>query len=115
MRSADVDAYIDAQPEPKRTTLQATRATIHEIVPQAQEIISHGVPMFTLNGKKFAGIAAFHKHLVYAPQSSTVLVQCADVLGGYVVSKASLQFPIDIPLPRVVLERLIAVRIAELG
>jgi uncharacterized protein YdhG (YjbR/CyaY superfamily) len=113
MGSAEVDAYIAAEEEPKRTTLQTMRAMIHEIVPGAQEIMSHGVPMFTIHGKKFAGIAAFKKHLVYAPQSSTVLVQCAEVLDGYIVSKASLQFPIDTPLPRTVLERVIAVRLAE--
>ena len=113
MRSAEVDAYIAAEAEPKRTTLQTVRAMIHEIVPGAQEIMSHGVPMFTMHDKKFAGIAAFKKHLVYAPQSSTVLAQCAEVLEGYIVSKASLQFHIDTPLPRTILERVIAVRLAE--
>lgn len=115
MRSVEVDAYIAAEPEPKRTTLQFMRDMIHDIVPEAQEVTSRGVPMFVLKGKKFAAIAAFKNHLVYAPQSSTVLAQCADVLEGYVVSKASLQFSVDTPLPRAVLERLIAVRLAERG
>jgi uncharacterized protein YdhG (YjbR/CyaY superfamily) len=115
MRSAEVDAYIAAEPEPKRSTLQAVRDMIHDIVPDAQEVISYGVPMFVRRGTKFAGIAAFKKHLVYAPQSNTVLAQCLDVLDGYVVSKASLQFLVEQPLPRLVLERLIAVRLAEIG
>ena len=115
MRSAEVDAYIAAESEPKQSTLQAMRDMIHEIVPDAQEVLSRGVPMFVRKDKKFAAIAAFKKHLVYAPQSNTVLTQCVDVLDGYVVSKASFQFSIDMPLPRSVLERLIAVRLGELG
>ena len=114
MRTAEVDAYIAAEPEPKRATLTAVRNMIHEIVPEATEVMSHGVPMFVFKGKKFAGIAAFKKHLVYAPQSSTVLSQCADELAGFVVSKASFQFAVDTPLPRSLLERVIAVRLAEI-
>lgn len=114
MRIAEVDAYIEAELEPKRSTLMAVRNMIHEIVPDATEVISHGVPMFVVKGKKFAAIAAFKKHLVYAPQSNTVLSQCADVLVGYTASKASFQFAVDTPLPRALLERVIAVRVAEI-
>jgi len=115
MRIPEVDAYIAAEPEPKQSTLRTMRDLIHEIVPDAGELISHGVPMFVVRGKKFAGIAAFKQHLVYAPQSNTVLSQCADALTGYVVSKGSFQFAVDTPLPRTLLERLIAIRLAEIG
>lgn len=114
MRIVEVDDYITTQPEPKRATLMAVRDMIHEIVPEATEVISHGVPMFVVNGKKFAGIAAFKNHLVFAPQSNTVLSQCDDVLVGYTVSKSSFQFAVDSPLPRKLLERVIAVRLAEI-
>jgi len=115
MRIPEVDAYIAAEPEPKQSTLRTMRDLIHEIVPDASEVISYGVPMFVVRGKKFAGIAAFKQHLVYAPQSNTVLSQCADALTGYVVSKGSFQFAVDTPLPRALLERLIAIRLAEIG
>ena len=115
MRIPEVDAYIAAEPEPKQSTLRAMRDMIHEIVPDASEVISHGVPMFVVRGKKFAGIVAFKKHLVYAPQSSTVLSQCADALTGYVVSKSSFQFAVDTPLPRALLAQLIAIRLTEIG
>ena len=81
MRIPEVDAYIAAEPEPKQSTLRMMRDLIHEIVPDASEVISHGVPMFVVRGKKFAGIVAFKKHLVYAPQSSTgaqSMCRCAD-------------------------------------
>jgi uncharacterized protein len=114
-RIPEVDAYIANELEPKQQTLRAMREMIHEIVPSAQEVISHGVPMFTVQGKKFAGIVAFKKHLVYAPQSSVTLTTCAADLMGYVVSKGSFQFAIDTPLPRTLLEKLIATRLAEIA
>lgn len=114
MQIPDVDAYIANEPEPKQSTLAAMRAMIHAIVPDAGEVIGHGVPMFTYKGKKFAAIAAFKKHLVYAPQSNSVLVTCAAALVGYVVSKSSFQFAMDTPLPRALLEQLIRARLDEI-
>ena len=115
MRIAEVDAYIFAQPEPKRSTLSSMRDMIHAIVPGTVEVIGHGVPYFTILGKKYGGIAACKKHMLYFTQSSVVIHQSSDVLQGYTHGNASVQFPIDVPLERIVLERLIALRIREIG
>ena len=115
MRIAEVDAYILAQPEPKRSTLNSMRDLLHELVPGTVEVIGHGVPYFTIRGKKYGGIAACKKHMLYFTQSSVVIHQSADVLQGYTHGNASVQFPVDVPLERIVLERLIALRIREIG
>ena len=115
MRSAEVDAYILAQPEPKRSTLSSMRDMMHAIVPGTVEVIGHGVPYFTIRGKKYGGVAACKKHMLYFTQSSAVIHQSADVLQGFTHGNASVQFPIDVPLERIVLERLIAPRICEIG
>ena len=115
MRIAEVDAYILAQPEPKRSTLGTMRDMMHAIVPGTVEIIGHGVPYFTIRGKKYGGIAACKKHMLYFTQSSAVIHQSADVLKGFTHGNASVQFPIDVPLERIVLERLITLRIREIG
>ncbi len=65
MSKADVDKYLAALPAPKRGTLEALRSTILEIVPEAEECISYGVPAFRLDGKVVAGFAAFKNHLSY--------------------------------------------------
>jgi uncharacterized protein YdhG (YjbR/CyaY superfamily) len=89
------------------------RYTILEVVPDAQQGISYGVPAFRLRGSTIAGFAAFKDHLSYLPHSGTVLEQLAGALSGYTMTKGSLHFPIDQPLPRAVVERLIAVRLHE--
>ena len=115
MRIAEVDAYILAQPEPKRSTLNSMRDMLHAFVPETVEVIGHGVPYFTIRGKKYGGIAACKKHMLYFTQSSAVIRQSADVLQGYTYGNASVQFPTDVPLERIVLQRLIALRIREIG
>ena len=40
----EIDQYLDALEEPKRTTLARLRQTILEILPEADQGISYGVP-----------------------------------------------------------------------
>ncbi|HWE33025.1 MAG TPA: DUF1801 domain-containing protein [Solirubrobacteraceae bacterium] len=112
--AAQVDAYLQALEEPKRSTLEALRRTILEIVPAAEEVISYRVPAFRVGGSTVAGFAAFKQHLSYLPFSGAVIGQLADQLEGYTTTKSSLHFPVDRPLPKALVKELIAVRLAEI-
>jgi uncharacterized protein YdhG (YjbR/CyaY superfamily) len=59
MSKRDVDKYLASLGQPKRRTLEALRQTILEIVPEAEQCISYGMPAFRLQGKIIAGFAAF--------------------------------------------------------
>ena len=61
-----------------------------------------------------AGFAAFRDHLSYLPFSGSVLEQLGDELREYTMTKSALHFPVDRPLPKEIVERLIAVRLAEM-
>jgi uncharacterized protein YdhG (YjbR/CyaY superfamily) len=109
----EVDQYLSGVEEPKRGTLETLRATILEIVPQAQQVISYGIPAFSVDGKRVAGFAAFKDHLSYVPFSGSVLGECADELAGYTMTKSALHFAVDRPLPKALVKKLIDVRLAE--
>jgi len=111
----EVDAYLRDVEEPKRSTLETLRRSILEIVPHAEQVISYGVPAFRVDGKIVAGLAAFKDHLSYLPFSGSVLGQLADELDGYTMTKSSLHFPVDRPLPKVLVRKLIAARLADAG
>jgi uncharacterized protein YdhG (YjbR/CyaY superfamily) len=115
MSTADVDRYLAELPEPKRTTLQALRETILRILPDADEGISYGMPAFRVQGKVVAGFAAFKNHLSYVPHSGTVIPALGDETSAYAGTKSSLHFPVDQPLPAALVERLIAVRLQQIG
>ena len=113
MATSDVDAYLSALEEPKRGTLQTLRRTILEIVPEAEQVISYRVPAFRVRGKTVAGFASNRDHLSYLPFSGSVLPQLAEELEGYTMTKSALHFVVDQPLPGALVEKLIAVRLAE--
>ncbi len=63
MSAQEIDQYLDALEEPKRTTLARLRQTILDILPEAEQAISYGLPAFKIRGKTIAGFAAFKNHL----------------------------------------------------
>jgi uncharacterized protein YdhG (YjbR/CyaY superfamily) len=111
----EVDAYLRAVDEPERSNLEALRRTILEIVPDAEQVISYRVPAFRVRGKVVAGFAAFKDHLSYLPFSGSVLPQLADELQGYSMTKSALHFPVDRPLPKSLVKKLIEARLGEIG
>ncbi len=113
MTPRGIDEYLAAVDEPKRTTLQELRQTILGIIPDAEECISYGMPAFRLEGKVIAGFAAFKNHLSYLPHSGSVLRELSVDLAGYESTPGSLHFPIDRPLPKALVRKLIATRLNE--
>lgn len=113
MSRQEVDGYLAKVEEPKRATLQKLRQTIREVLPDAEEVISYGMPGFRLNGAMIAGFAAFKTHLAYLPHSGSVLAELGDELAGYESTEGSLHFPIDKPLPKSLVKKLIAVRLKQ--
>jgi uncharacterized protein YdhG (YjbR/CyaY superfamily) len=115
MSAAEIDAYLAALDEPKRSTLEALRRSILQVVPEAEQGISYGMPAFKLQGKTFAGFAAFKAHLSYLPHSGSVLAELGDEVAGYRQSKGSLRFAVDEPLPQPLVEQLVRTRLRQLG
>jgi uncharacterized protein YdhG (YjbR/CyaY superfamily) len=111
----EIDDYLRSVEEPKRSTLRVLRRTILDVIPDAEQGMSYGMPAFRMQGKTVAGFAAFKDHLSYLPHSGAVLGQLGDELSGYTMTTGSLHFPVDRPLPKAVVTRLIAVRLSEAG
>ena len=109
----EIDRYLDALEEPKRTTLTRLRETILDILPEADQGISYGVPAFKVQGKTIAGFAAFKNHLSYLPHSGSVFPRLSEELKGYSTSSGALRFSIGKPLPAPLVRKLIAVRLQK--
>ena len=113
MSKAEIDTYIEDLEEPKRSTLEQLRNTILEVIPEAEQGISYGVPAFRVRGKVIAGFAAFKNHLSYLPHSGSVFPALEEDLAAFVTSRGALRFAIDTPLPKPVVKALISVRMAQ--
>ncbi len=115
MSSREIDQYLAALDEPKRSTLETLRQSILEVVPEAEQCISYGMPAFKIQGKTVAGFAAFKRHLSYLPHSGSVLPALGEDLTSYEQTKGSLHFPVDKPLPKRLVRKLVTTRMRQLG
>jgi uncharacterized protein YdhG (YjbR/CyaY superfamily) len=114
MAADEIDAYLARLDAPKREALERLRASVLAVVPDAEQSMSYGAPAFKVGGKVVAGFAAYQHHLSYLPHSGTVVADLRDDLVGYQVSKGSVRFGTDQPLPDDLVAKLIAARLREL-
>ena len=115
MSPREIDRYLATLDEPERTTLDALRKSILEVLPDAEQCISYGMPAFKVQGKTVAGFAAFKNHLSYLPHSGSVLPALGDDVASYERTKGSLHFEIDKPLPKRLVKKLVTTRMGQLG
>ena len=115
MTANPVDTYLSEVEEPGRSTLEALRRTLRELLPDSDECISYGVPAFRQDGQLVAGLASFKNHLSYLPHSGSVLESLADETASYETSKGALKFAVDAELPTSLVELLVEARLAEIG
>lgn len=115
MGTEEVDRYFAGLEDPKRATLEEMRVRILEVIPDAVQGLSYGMPAFKIEGKVVAGLAAFKSHLSYLPHSGSVLSALGEKVGGYTQTKGSLHFPVEEPLPRELVRELIEVKLRQAG
>jgi uncharacterized protein YdhG (YjbR/CyaY superfamily) len=110
----DVDAYLDQTPEPQKTELQRIRNIVRKLVPDAEESISYMMPVFKYKQKPLLYYAAFKNHMSVFPTSGPTET-LKDQLEGYVVTKGTIQFTLEKPLPEALLTAIIQARLAEIN
>ena len=90
------------------------RTRILEVIPDAGEIIKYKMPTFMVDGKPVAGILANKNHIGFYPYSGSVIDKFPDLEKKYVVTKGALHIPLDKPLPKVLVKKLLKARLTLL-
>jgi uncharacterized protein YdhG (YjbR/CyaY superfamily) len=104
---AEVEAYLDRIGEPAQTNLENLRAIIRAAVPvEATEGISYGMPAFFFKGALVA-YGAFKDHCSLFPMGASAIEQFAEELKGYRVSKGTIHFGLDKPLPKSLITKIV--------
>lgn len=109
-----IDEYHQAFPEEVRLRLETIRQIVHKVAPSVSEVISYQIPAFKIDKYFLVYYAGFAKHVTLSnPWSEDFLSQFGDELKGLKVSRAAIQFPLNKPLPKGLIERMIKYRKKE--
>jgi uncharacterized protein YdhG (YjbR/CyaY superfamily) len=110
---ARVNAIYKSAPLPQRRTMLAMRKTILEIIPDAEEVVSYGMPAFKIEGNIVAGILHAKNHVGYYPFSGSVLRLFPQDLKNFSHTKSAIHVPINRPLSKTLIKKLIRARISQ--
>jgi uncharacterized protein YdhG (YjbR/CyaY superfamily) len=105
-----MDEYLDGLPQEQREALARVRAVVAGVAPEAQEGVSYGMPAFLYAGRPLLGFRAAKKHLSVFPFSPAAIEAVEDRLEGFDLSKGTIRFSPDRPLPEDVLANLVQAR-----
>jgi len=106
------DQYLATVPQPARPALIKMRALIRSAVPPAAtETISYRIPAFRDNGI-IIWFAAFTDHCSLFPTAS-IIASFKNELMSYSTSKGTIHFPLNKPLPRALIKKIVKARVAQ--
>jgi uncharacterized protein YdhG (YjbR/CyaY superfamily) len=107
-----VDEYFARIPQPARGTLHKIRAAIRSAVPPgATETISYGIPAIK-HEKVLVWFAAFSSHCSLFP-TAAVIEKLKAELKNFSISRGTIQFPTNKPLPAALVRKIVKARIAQ--
>ena len=107
-----VDEYLTNVQSDMRTALQDLRKTIRAAAPEAEEVISYGMPAFRQHGI-LVYYAAFKDHCSFFVGSPSVRREFSAELKPFAAGKGTFRFTPQHRLPVSVVKRIVRERIAE--
>ena len=110
----DVRRKYEVAPLPHRETMLAMRTRILEILPTAQEVVSYNMAAFKVDGVVVAGLMAAKNHVGFYPFSGSVLHHFPDELSTFTTTKSAIHVPVDKPLSKTLLKKLLRERISQI-
>jgi len=109
-----IDEYLARVPTPFRTALQRLRRTIKAAAPEAEEVLSYGMPAFRQK-RILVYFAAFKDHCSLFVGSAKVRREFSAELRPFMTGKGTARFTPDRPLPAGLVTRIVKARVAEIS
>ena len=111
-RPNTIDEYLARVSPEQRVALERLRKTIRAAAPKAEECITYGIAAFQQQGM-LVGFGATRSHCAFYLMSASTLDEFSDDVEGYDISKGTIRFQPDQPLPSALVRKLVKARIAE--
>ena len=107
----DIDQYIKLFPVEIQSILEKVRQIIRATAPDVEEKISYQIQTYALKGN-LVHFAAYKNHVGFYPTPSGIDA-FKEELSKYEVSKGSVKYPLDKPIPYDLIGRIVRFRVKE--
>lgn len=110
----EIDDYLAGIEEQQRRALVRVRDIAQRVARDANQGTSYGMPALRVAGKPLLGFNVTRQHVSLHPFSPAVVAAVADDLAGFSLSKGTIRFTPDTPVPEAVIERMVRLRLTEI-
>jgi uncharacterized protein YdhG (YjbR/CyaY superfamily) len=111
-KATNTDDYLTQLPAAQQKALQTLRKQILAAAPGAEEHFGYGLPGFKYNGHPMLYLGAAKNHVALY---GSVPVGFKDRLKDFTVSKGTIQFTPEKPLPAALVKDIVKMKMAEIG
>lgn len=109
-----IDDYLKKLELPQRAELERIRQIVQQVAPEAVEVITYGMPGFKYRQKYLIAFAAFKDHLSLFPAPGPIEA-LKDKLTDFKLSKGTIQFTLEHPLPESLIKEITLKRVADIS
>ncbi len=110
----EVTEYVAGLHDPARSSIEGVFFIAREVVPDAEEGRSYGMPALRYAGKPLLAVMEAKAHIGLYPFSPAVIDGAADLLEGFDRTKGAVRFTPEHPLPEEAVRRLVGLRRDEI-
>lgn len=107
-----VAEYLENVTPPQKAEYERIRKIVKQAAPEAEEVISYGIPTFKYKGKYLIYFGAFKNHMSVFPGAPLELKK---KLKGYKLLKGTIQFTEEKPLPGSVIKEIVLSRLENIS
>ena len=110
----EIAVYLAQCTDHQRSEFERVKGIVLDIVPDASQVISYGLPTFKLGDKTILHFGAFKHHMSIFPGSGSVYNKMGDKLKKFKVSKGTLQFTKDNPISDELVKEIVQIRFSDI-
>jgi uncharacterized protein YdhG (YjbR/CyaY superfamily) len=110
--SPEFTSYFSSFPAHTQDLLNEVYETCKALLPNAAEKMSYGMPCFSLK-QNVVYFAAFKNHIGFYPTASGVKAFEQELV-GLKFSKGAIQFSLDKPIPKELIQKIVLFRLEEI-
>lgn len=108
-----IDDYFRTINPSQRSELERIRTIIKKAIPDVEETIGYGMPVFKFNKKYLVGICAFKNHMSLFPGPEAIEAHKKE-LTNFTLAKGTIQFTQDNPVPETIITAIVLYRKDEI-
>lgn len=111
-----IDEYLQKINESSKLELERIRRIAKQVVPDAEEVISYGMPTLKYKNKSFLGFDVHTNHIGIYPYGGEEIEVFNKELSelDYGFSSGAIRVPFDKPIPEALLKKIIQHRIERI-